>query len=134
MTKKEYLQTYRLAERDFSSAVHELAEIRSRYEGIKAIIYSDMPKAFDTERDLSDAMAIIEEATKRCSRSCNTSLGIMEKVQRSIDTCEDIDQRRVLRYRYVQGMKWESIAETMGYSRQWVTVLHGRGLRAITCF
>ena len=134
MTKKEYLQRYRQAERDFENAVHELTEIRSRYEGIKAIVYSDMPKAHDTERDLSDAMASIEEATKRCSRICNNSLSIMGEVQTVIDSVDDIDQRRVLQYRYVRGMQWAVIADVMGYSRQWVTVLHGRGLERITCF
>lgn len=131
MTKKEYLLQYKRAARDFENAIHELAEIRSRYEGIKAVIYSDMPKAIDTERDLSASVAIIEEATRRCSRTCNNSLELMETVQKTIESVQDIDERRVLRCRYMLGMKWDSIAGIMGFSRQWVNVLHGRGLENI---
>lgn len=38
------------------------------------------------------------------------------------------DQRRLLRMRYVQGWRWEKIAQKMCYSRSEVFRIHGRAL------
>lgn len=129
MTKQEFLLSYRRAMHEFDAACDELKEYRSRYEGIKAITYSDMPKAHNTERDLSDTFAKIEKATARCAETCNRCMGIMENVQTAIDGVEDIEQRRVLRMRYMYGMRWEDIETTMLYSRQWLDVLRKRGIK-----
>lgn len=129
MTKREYLEQYKQAATDFDSAVLRLAECRSRYEGIKAIVYSDMPKAHDSERDLSDALAAIEAETAKCSETCKRCLAIMERVQRSIDAVRDADERRVLRMRYMYGMKWEDIETTMHYTRQWLNRIRRKGIQ-----
>lgn len=129
MNKREFLEQYRQAAHDFDAAVSELQECKSRYEGIRAIVYSDMPKSHNTERDLSDAFAAIEAESERCAETCARCLRIMERVQNAINSVHDVDERRVLRMRYVYGMRWEDIETTLHYTRQWLDKVRRKGIQ-----
>lgn len=48
-----------------------------------------------------------------------------------IDTAPEADQRIVLRYRYINGLTWEQIADRCEKSRQWATLVHGTALKNI---
>lgn len=43
---------------------------------------------------------------------------------------EDTKERVCLEHRYLLGRTWEEIAEEMGISYQWVSVLHGKALKS----
>lgn len=50
---------------------------------------------------------------------------------RLIDALEDMGQRDVLRYRYLNGLGWKEIAVRMKYSQDWVKHVHGKALKAL---
>lgn len=52
-----------------------------------------------------------------------------ERAEKLIASVPDSVQREVLTRRYIIGQRWEDIAESMGYSRQHVTRLHGYALK-----
>lgn len=54
-----------------------------------------------------------------------------EHTERLIDTVANPVQREVLTRRYIIGQRWEDIAESMNYSRQHVTRLHGYALKTL---
>jgi len=54
----------------------------------------------------------------------NLKLNIIEK----INNIENNDYKLLLMLRYVNFKTWEEIAVEMGYTYQWVHVLHGRAL------
>ena len=51
--------------------------------------------------------------------------------ERSIDAVKDVNQREVLRYRYLNGWDWQEIARRMNYSTDWVKHIHGQALKAM---
>lgn len=48
-----------------------------------------------------------------------------------IRAIKDITLRQLLFMRYISFMKWEDIAEELGFTPQWVHVLHKRALRCV---
>ena len=53
------------------------------------------------------------------------------EAERHIDALENEGQRDVLRYRYLNGWDWRSIAQRMHYSQDWVKHMHTRALEAL---
>lgn len=51
------------------------------------------------------------------------------KAEQLISALTDSKQREVITRRYIIGQRWEDIAESMHYSRQHVTRLHGYALQ-----
>lgn len=47
----------------------------------------------------------------------------------NIDQMADETERSVLYYRYIEGMKWDDVADTVGYTRQHTDRIHGEALR-----
>ena len=47
----------------------------------------------------------------------------------NIEQMTDETERSVLYYRYIEGMKWDDVADTVGYTRQHTDRIHGEALR-----
>ena len=47
----------------------------------------------------------------------------------NIEQMADETERSVLYYRYIEGMKWDDVADTVGYTRQHTDRIHGEALR-----
>lgn len=135
MTAKEYLLRYRDAYREAQAIEQKMTQLRLKYALPSAIQYSDMPKAHNTEHDLSDYMARMDELTDHLVSQYCKCMGIEGDILQRIEQIEKVEERQVLRYRYThitdQGklMKWEDVAERMGYVRETVTRIHGRALQ-----
>ena len=134
MTKKEYLAQYRRCLAMIDDAEADLKTARTRAEGLSAIRYSDMPKSKKTARDLSEAVAVLEAAAERYRRTVTKCADTMELVEMSIETAPTLMGYKVLRLRYISGLKWDEIAERCGKSRPWVATVHGRALEKIKMY
>ena len=72
-----------------------------------------------------------EEAREQEAATREAMNKAREYVAAAIQTVEVAAQRILLRRRYIDGMKWERLAEASGKSRQWATVTHGVALANI---
>ena len=87
------------------------------------------PDGSKTEREVEgleaarDALAAAAEAMRLAK----------QEVEDLIAQAPEVEQRIVLRRRYISGMSWEEIAERAGKSRQWATQTHGTALKKIFC-
>lgn len=131
MTIKEYLRQYRRALREANDILEEIEAERQKMAGVRAIIYSDMPKSHDTERDLSDAYAKYEHFAAERLRAYNRCQAVMLAVRKTISEAPTELQYRVLYLRYIDGLKWDDVAERIGKTRQWVNTVHGQALQQI---
>lgn len=131
MTIKEYLRQYRRAALEANDILEEINAERQKMAGVRAIIYSDMPKSHDTERDLSAAYAEYEQFVAKKLRAYNRRQSIMLAVRKTIEGARTDIQYRVLYLRYIDGLKWDDVAERLGVSRQWVNTVHGQALQQI---
>lgn len=134
MTPKQHLSQYRKAKREIVYAQEMLEDARRMAAGLRAIIYTDMPKAHDTERDLSDAMIKVEAMDREYANALKYNLDIVVSIETAISQVQDDKFKYILIQRYIAGRKpepWEEIAEDLGKSTRWIYILHGRALEAV---
>ena len=139
MTAKEYLTRYRDAVRESREIELKITQLRLRYGAPSAINYSDMPKAHNTEHDLSDYMAKLGELTDLLYMKWERCLGVMVDIEMRLDRMEAGPntqiEREILRHRYTditdQGRlaSWDSVSAAVGYSRRQVERFHGSALQ-----
>ena len=125
--KKEYLMSYQRAKRKVRRLERQLHELRLNKMGPSAINNDGMPRGSNMS-DISDYVAKLDEiereiVTVRYRRICT-----LLKVQRAIEAMEDEQEKDLLTYRYIDGLKWEEVAVQLGYSWQHTHKIHSRAL------
>ena len=113
MTAKEYLQQYRHIQREIEDIDRRMAQIRLKYAAPSAINYSDMPKAHNSEHDLSDYIVKMDELTDYMISKYTRLRGIEVDIYMRVDRMENQKERELLRYRYIDGMTWTEIADAL---------------------
>ena len=61
----------------------------------------------------------------------NTVIDLNKEVSGAIKRVEDPDYRLILECRYLNHLTWSNIAEQLGFTPQWVNVLHNRALKEL---
>lgn len=132
MTPKQYLSQYQRSYMVVRLAASRVEQAEHDAAGLRAILYTDMPKSHNVERDLSDAMIRIEEAAAEYKEIVKANTGIMSEIAATILAVQDETQMRLLWLRYIEGIKDEhALASAIGYEPRWMWEQHGRGLRAV---
>ena len=129
MTAKEYLQRYKDTQREIEDLDYRMAQLRLKYAAPSAINYSDMPKAHNTEHDLSDYMAKMDEMTNYMISKYTRLRGIEVDIYLRLDRIEKQEERELLRFRYIDNMTWEQIASRMGFDVRHIYRIHGCALQ-----
>lgn len=129
MTAKEYLKSYRDVQREIKDLDYRMAQLRLKYTAPSAIEYSDMPKAHNTEHDLSEYVAKMDEMTDYMISKYTRLRGIEVDIYLRLDKMEKQDERELLRLRYIDGMTWEKIADRLGFDVRHIHRIHGRALQ-----
>ena len=128
MTAKEYLQRYQTAYREAQDTEQRITQLRLKYAAPAAIEYSDMPKAHNSEHDLSDYIVKMDALTDRLISKYTRCMAIEADILERLDMMEKQEEREVLRLRYVDGKTWEEIARHIGTVERNVYYIHGRAL------
>ena len=129
MTAKEYLMRFMQVMREIEDLDRRMAQLRLKYAAPSAINYSDMPKAHDSNHDLSDYIAKMDEMTEYMINKYTRLRGIEVDIYKRLDRMQDQTEREILRYRYIDGLNWEQISTRLNYSKRNVTRIHGRALQ-----
>lgn len=129
MTAKEYLQSYRDVQREIKDLDYRMAQLRLKYAAPSAIEYSDMPKAHNTEHDLSDYIAKMDEMTDYMISKYTRLRGIEVDIYLRLDRMEKQEERELLRLRYIDGVTWAEIAKRLCTAERNVYYIHGRALQ-----
>ena len=120
---REAVRAYRLA-RDKANAYSQLLM------GGKAVRYESDGSTHERKGNPVEnaycALADYEAEADRLLQEMNTA---RQRAEKLIASVPDQAQREVLTRRYIIGQRWEDIAESMNYSRQHVTRLHGYALQ-----
>ena len=118
MTAKEqqreaalYLSRYQVAKNEVRDVELRIERVRSEMMGVKGISYEDgdMPKAHNTEHDLSDYIARIDGLLHDWQDAQNRALDVMREVSDTINSISNAQARRVLMLYYVDGKKYPEI-------------------------
>lgn len=129
--KKEELNKYLEAEAQSARLTGEIARLYSKAEKTTATL-SMVPGGGSGENKIEAAVEAIEALAVELGEKQLKATRIRRDIEDAIAAVPDERLRRLLRYRYIDGMKWERIAGVMGYEQRHVTRLHGDALTAIS--
>ena len=130
VTKKEFLNQYRNAEREIAIKLDEIVRLREMAIKVTQVLTPDKVKG-GMENRREESIAKIVDMEKEIGASIDNLKKIREQVECAINAIPDANQRDVLRLRYLNGKTWEQIAVQLEFSYQWVCKLHGRALQNI---
>mgnify|MGYP004510728307 CR=1 FL=1 len=124
--KKEYLKRYHvavLAEKEIQEEIDQL-RMDKMFPGM---IQDGMPHG-SSSGDLSAYAAQLDELLVELKDQMEKRIRIRREITRKIESMQDETEKTVLRLRYIHWMKWERIAERMGYSWKQIHRIHGMAL------
>jgi DNA-directed RNA polymerase sigma subunit (sigma70/sigma32) len=118
MTVKEvviWLNQYKHIQRDIQDIEMRITQLRLKYAAPSAISYSDMPKAHDSNHDLSEYAEKLEELEQMLIARHTKALGLSVQYIEALDHLSR-EEAYVIRRRYMDGAMMETIANEMSYS------------------
>ena len=124
--KKEFLRRYRECERREQEILEEIRRLRMD-QMFPSVVNDGMPKG-SQQSDLSDYMVLLDEQIDRLKQERLEKARTREQIDLAIRRMENPDEQRVLRLRYLWGLKWEEVAVKMNYSWKQIHRLHGSAL------
>lgn len=126
--KKEYLKSYRRAIRREKDILSEIQRLRAD-KMFPSVVNDGMPKG-STQSDLSDYIVALDEQIELLKRERLEKVTIYKDIEMRVRAMENLDEQEVLRYRYISGMKWDAVAEKMGYCYRRTLEIHGSALKS----
>jgi DNA-directed RNA polymerase specialized sigma24 family protein len=128
----EYLsQVYNL-KRKIKYNLVRLEELREMSCSISAPAWDKVPSGNRcTEAPFVKVLERIWEKEEEINREMAELERLEKEIQAVIEALTDVDERYVLLYRYMQGMKWEQVALEMNRCESSVRKIHAKALRKI---
>ena len=130
LTKKEFLNQYLNAEKEIGIKLDQIARLRELSTKITQTLTPDKVKS-NSENRLESSVSKIVDIEREIGTSIDQLERIRLQVESVINSVPNVNQRNVLRLRYISGMKWEQIAVKLNYDYRWVLRLHGKTLNKI---
>lgn len=124
--KKEYLWGYQKTKRQLERLEEELAELRLD-KMCPSVIQDGMPHA-SGGGDLSGYAARVDALERKILKARYKRIQRFKEIRDRIEHLEDENEKDVLVYRYIRGMKWEDIAVKMNIGYRHVLRMHGKAL------
>lgn len=126
--KKEYLWGYQKAKQQVQRIEEELLELRLN-KWYPSAIQDGMPHGYGSGGgDLSGYVSRVDELERKIRKERYKRIRKFKEIRDRIERLEDENEKDVLVYRYIRGMKWEEIAVKMGYTCRNVMKIHGKAL------
>ena len=119
MTKKEFLNQYLNAEKEIGIKLDQIARLRELSTKITQTLTPDKVKS-NSENRLESSVSKIVDIEREIGTSIDQLERIRLQVESVINSVPNVNQRNVLRLRYISGMKWEQIAVKLNYDYRWV--------------
>ncbi len=131
MTAKKYLSQYLQINQEINVLCAESIRLRSSAERVTSCLSAAPGSGGSTEapfvRSIDKIIAIEEQINQKIDKL----VIVRREIETVIDGVDNPTYRTLLRYRYICGMKWEAIADTMSRDLRWIYRLHGYALKKI---
>ncbi len=131
MTAKEYLQqAYRLDEM-INSGLKRLDHLKDLASNVSDSNFSDMPLngARNTDPPFVRCIPKIIDLEHKIDDEIDRLVDLKNEITARLEAVPNADYKLLLTSRYLNFETWESIAEIMQFSVQWVHELHKRALK-----
>ena len=130
MTAKEYLrQAYRLNEL-IDSRITELERLRDYATRLTSGSFEGerVSKSRSTEAPFARIIEKIVDLEKVISRDIDRYVDLKTEMNAAIDRVSNVDERLLLRYRYLNNYNWDDIAQLLNVSGRTVHRIHSTAL------
>jgi len=128
--KKAILMRYIGTERRIARLLDEKKRWEEKAEAISPV-YSDMPKAGGCDK-IQNAVCQIVDLEQDLNREIDAQVDLRRRIEAAVNQLEDEKLRDIVRYKYIDGMTWEQVSESIGLDERWVRRLHTRAIRKLT--
>ena len=127
---KERLRRYIWLKQECRQLEAYLERIRNDMSVVTSPRLTGMPHAKDP-KGLDEIVIRYEEICGKYEKQLRIYQKETIAIENAIEGVQDPRLRLILRYKYMDGLKWETIADLMRYDVRWIYRLHGEALRAI---
>lgn len=131
MTAKEYLrQAYRLNER-INSHIEEMENLRDLSGRIQGVGYGERIPSPNRQTDAPFVKVIekIMDYEERINGEIDRLVNLKQEMEEAIEQMTNIDERLLLRYRYLDNHSWEDIGILLNASVRTVHRIHSAALQ-----
>lgn len=130
--KKEWLKRYGDLDKEINSLLREQESWRALMMRVTPT-YSMSAKGSSDPHSKENIIARVAELEDQINAAIDRRLDIRAEINAAIEQVQSDRQRTLLRLRYIEGKKWDDIAEYMHYDidGRKVFSLHGRALLSL---
>ena len=122
---KATLYKYRALEDELDQLGELIARIEARIKEPKIQKLSHAPAGGGAAADaISANIARLDVLRVMYNEKWGTIIAKKIEIEKAIDNLEP-DDRLLMRYRYIEGLSWEDVADKLGYCKRHVTRRHG---------
>ena len=125
--KKQELKSYQKHKRREAEILEEIQRLRMD-KMFPSLAADGMPRG-SSQSDLSNYAALIDEQIELLKEERLERAKAYTRIENAIRRMRDDDEQKVLRLRYIQGLKWEEVAVEMNISWQHTHKIHARALK-----
>lgn len=127
---KERLRNYQALKREKAQIVTMLEELETVMYSPKPQRLTGMPSASSPSSGATESMvARHAELLERYRANLAELTEELHAIEDAIEQLEDSTERALLRWRYIEGLKWEEVCICLSYSWQQTHRIHSRALR-----
>lgn len=130
MTAKEFLkQTYRLNEL-ITSDLEELQNLRDLSRSVSSpVIGEKVSRTKSSDPPFEKYVIKIVDLEKQIQQEVERFVKLKTDIREAINQMEDMDEKLLLRYRYINFLHWEEICVNLNVSMRTVHRLHSLALQ-----
>lgn len=130
MKAKEYLQQLKLLDVKIDQKLKQAGDLRQMAQATGALDYSkDRVQTSPSGDSMSNAVIRYLSLEEEVDRQIDQFVDLKNQIINQIQALKDVNYVQVLFKRYVEYKALEVIAVEMGYTYQYVRILHGHALQ-----
>ena len=133
MTEKEYLQSAYLLNELIESEQRELDALHELSTSLQSQDTSKdrVARSRDGSASFTKIVDKIADLEAEINKEIDHYVDLKKEIHRGIEDVTDMKEKMCLRYRYIEFMTWESIAEKTHYSESQLKRIHKGALKHI---
>lgn len=128
--KIRYLSRYRRLNERIDRLLEEQSRWRERALKITPTL-SQAPGGGESGSPIERPMDKVDELERKITQAIDELADIRMEIEAVLGQLEDDTLRKLMEYRYIDGLTWEQVAEKMHYSWRHTCRLHGEALAKI---
>ena len=125
---KQYLRGLKQLNNIVQSKLDEIETLTSLAQRMTSVSKNVLVQKSTPQDKLSELISKIVDLKNELKKDVDNLLDLKLDIIQKINDIENNDYKLLLTLRYLNFKTWEEIAVEMGYTYQWVHVLHGRAL------